>query len=122
MAPPLQQHGFMLSWTQGDPNDDSVAGPFMDPSQDMVDLELTRLGDTNYQAHVTRIVGGFSNPIDAEILSNKVYVIEYSGNKGIWEVTFPTALPPTRLRQPARLARGAFGFNVTCSARTTYQI
>jgi hypothetical protein len=38
---------------------------------------------------VTRIVGGFTNPIDAEITSNKVYVIEYGGNQGLWEITFP---------------------------------
>src|SRR5215471_7433043 len=61
MSPPFRQHGFMLSWNPGDPNDDSIAGPFMDPSQDLVDLDLTSLG-TNYQARVTRIVGGFSNP------------------------------------------------------------
>jgi hypothetical protein len=94
MAPPFRQHGFMLSWTQGDPTDDSVAGPFMDPGQDMVDLDLTPLG-TNYQARITRIVGGFSNPIDAEILANRIYVIEYSGNQGIWEISFPPA--PTTL-------------------------
>src|SRR6266568_3289108 len=122
MAPPFQLHGFMLSWTQGDPNDDGVAGPFLDASQDMVDLELTRLGDTNYQARVTRIVGGFSNPIDAEILSNKVYVIEYGGNQGIWEVTFPAALPRILLSQPAWLAGGAFGFNVSGAAGQNYQI
>jgi len=88
----------------------------------MVDLELTRLGDTNYQARVTRIVGGFSNPIDAEILSNKVYVIEYSGNQGIWEVTFPAAAPPIILSQPVWLAGGAFGFNVSGAAGRNYQI
>ncbi len=90
MAPPFQQHGFMLSWTQGDPTGQSVAGPFMDPGQDMVDLDLNAISN-NYQAHVTRIVGGFSNPIDAEILGNKIYVIEYGGGQGIWEITFPPA-------------------------------
>jgi len=62
MAPPFQNHGFMLSWTPGDPTGTSVAGPFKDASQDMVDLNLTKLGNTNYQATVTRIIGGFSNP------------------------------------------------------------
>jgi len=88
MALPFRQHGFVLGWTQGDPTDDSVAGPFMDPGRDMLDLDLSLVG-TNYQARVTRIVGGFSNPIDAEILANKIYVIEYSGNQGIWEIAFP---------------------------------
>jgi hypothetical protein len=109
MAPPFRQHGFMLSWTQGDPIGDSVAGPFMDPGQDMVDLDLTSLG-TNYQAHVTRIVGGFSNPIDAEILGNRIYVIEYSGNQGIWEISFPPA--PTTLTSSRSGSNVVIGWSV----------
>jgi hypothetical protein len=58
----------------------------------LVDLSLAKLGNTNYQVRVTRLVGGFSNPIDAEIIGNKIYVIEYGGNQGIWEVTFPPAI------------------------------
>jgi len=61
MAAPFQYHGFMLSWTEGDPNGTNVPGPFKDASQDMVDLDLTRLGGTNYQARVTRVVAGFAN-------------------------------------------------------------
>jgi hypothetical protein len=92
MANEFRHHGFVLSWTQGDPNGDSVAGPFRDASQDLLDLELTKLGQTNYQARVRRIVGGFSNPIDAEIVDNRIYVIEYGGSLGIWEVTMPRRL------------------------------
>src|SRR5207249_771020 len=71
MAPPFQHHAFMLSWTAGDEYGTNFNGPFYDSSEDMVDLELTKLGGTNYQAHVTRIAAGFSNPIDAEIVSNR---------------------------------------------------
>ena len=106
MAPPFQRHGFMLSWTQGDPNGDSVAGPFLDPSQDMLELDLTSLG-TNYQGHFTRIVGGFSNPISASILGNRICVIEYGGDQGIWEVTFPPA--------PATITVSRAGNNVVIS-------
>jgi len=49
-------------------------------------------------------------------------VLEYSGNQGIWEVTFPAALPPIILSQPAWLAGGAFGFNVSGAAGQSYQI
>ena len=89
----------MLSWTPGDANGTSAMGPFKDASADMVDLALTKLGNTNYQARVTRVVGGFANPIDAEIISNKVYVIEYGGSQGIWEITFPAMATPTRLNE-----------------------
>jgi hypothetical protein len=106
IASPFKNHGFMLSWTQGDPNGNSVPGPFMDPSQDLVDLDLMPLG-TNYQARVTRLVGGFSNPIDAAIVGNKLYVIEYGGRQGIWEITFPPA--------PATLTASRSGPNVIVS-------
>lgn len=122
MAPPFQQHGFMLSWTPGDPTGSTVAGPFLDPSQDLVDLDLTRLGNTNYQARVTRIVGGFANPIDAAIIGNKVYVIEYGGNQGVWEITFPAAVPPILLSNPAWLPGEAFGFTLSTAAGASYQI
>jgi hypothetical protein len=122
MAPPFHNHGFMLSWTQGDPNGNSIAGPFKDASQDMVDLNLTKLGNTNYQATVTKLISGFSNPIDAEIVGNRIYVIEYGGNQGIWEVTFPPSPPAVILGAPARDGNGTFTFNVTGAPGLTYQI
>ena len=124
MAPPYQQHGFMLSWNPGDPTGNSVAGPFMDPSQDLVDLNLTKIG-TNYLARVTRIAGGFSNPIDAAIISNKIYVVEYGGSQGVWEITFPaaTAAPPRiAISQPTLLPGGPFSFYFNTVAGQTYQI
>ncbi len=122
MAPPYRQHGFMLSWTQGDPTDDSIAGPFMDPSQDLVDLNLTKLGATNYRARVTRIAGAFSNPIDAAIITNKIYVIEYSGGQGIWEITFPQAPPGITLRQASWLPTGGFSFSFDTVPGQTYRV
>jgi len=122
LAPPFQYHGLMLSWTPGDPNGTNVAGPFKDASQDMVDLNLTKLGDTNYQAIVTRIIGGFANPIDAEIIGNRIYVIEYSGSQGIWEITFPPASPAIILSAPALDESGAFKFNVTATPGLIYEI
>jgi hypothetical protein len=92
MALPFRNHGFMLSYTTGDSNGTSVAGPFFDASQDLVELECTKLGTTNYQAAVTTRVGGFASPIDAEIIGNRIYAIEYGGQQGIWEIRFP----PTR--------------------------
>ena len=122
MGSPFQQHGFMLSWNPGDPSGNRVPGPFMDASQDMVDLDLTKLDATNYQARVTRIVSGFSNPIDAEILSNKIYVIEYGGDQGIWEITFPAVRSPITLSQPTWLTNGVFSFAVGTLAGQTYSV
>jgi hypothetical protein len=122
MAAPFQFHGFMLSWTPGDPNGTNVDGPFRDASADMVDLDLTKLGDTNYQARVTRIIGGFANPIDAEIISNKIYVIEYGGDQGVWEITFPTVPTPITLDASAPQADGSFRFSVSGEAGRNYEI
>ena len=107
MTDEFRHHGFVLSWTAGDPNGNSVAGPFKDASQDLVDLELTKLGNTNYQARVSRIIGGFANPIDAEIIQNRIYVIEYGGDQGIWEVTIPR-----RMNIDGQFASGG-GFRLT---------
>jgi hypothetical protein len=66
-----------------------VAGPFKDSSEDLLHLNLTKIGTTSYQVRATQIVKGFANPIDAEIIQNKIYVLEYGGSQGIWEVTIP---------------------------------
>jgi len=122
LAPPFQRHGFMLSWTPGDPTGNSTPGPFLDPSQDMVDLDLIKLGNTNYQAHVTRIVAGFSNPVDAAIISNKVYVIEYGGSQGIWEVSFPAANSQIFLSAPSWATGQVFRFQISSAAGVSYAI
>ena len=90
MSPEFNRDGFMLSFTQGDPTGETIAGPFKDSSQDLLHLNLTKEGTTNYKLSATRIVEGFSNPIDAAIINDKIYVLEYGGNQGIWEITMPT--------------------------------
>jgi hypothetical protein len=122
MADPFHNHGFVLSWTPGDPTGNTIAGPFKDASQDMLDLNLVKLGSTNYQTTTTRIVGGFSNPIDAEIIGNRIYVIEYGGSQGIWEITFPSISPAIVISEPALDVSGAFGFNVTVTPGLIYEI
>ncbi|HVV73804.1 MAG TPA: LamG-like jellyroll fold domain-containing protein, partial [Verrucomicrobiae bacterium] len=112
LAPPYQHHGFLLSYTPGDPNGTNLPGPFFDPGQDMVDLALTQLGGTNYEARVSRLVSGFNQPVDAEIIGNRIYVLEYGGSQGLWEVTFPSAAAGLVLRVPARLGDGTFRFTV----------
>jgi len=109
---PFRNHGFMLSFTPGDPNGASVAGPFFDASQDLVELQLTNLGGTNYQAGVTKLVGGFTTPIDAEIIGNRIYVLEYSGNQAVWEITFPKTRSSVTITNPV-FRSGAFKFTIT---------
>ena len=100
LADPFQGDGFVLSWTEGDPDGDDVAGPFNDPSEDLLHLDLAKVGD-QYEARVTRIVGGFSNPIDAEIIGHRLYVIEWSGGRGLWEIALPLAATETAIAEGA---------------------
>jgi glucose/arabinose dehydrogenase len=88
LAPEFRGDGFMLSWTKGDPTGDTLAGPFKDPGQDLLHLKLTRMAG-DYSLHATRIVRNFNNPVDAEIIDNKIYVLDYGGTQSIWEITLP---------------------------------
>jgi glucose/arabinose dehydrogenase len=89
LRPPFRGAGFMLSWNRGDPTGDTVNGPFRDPSEDLLHLALTKIAGTRYQLRAQRIVQAFDHPIDAEIIDHKIYVLEYGGSQGIWEITLP---------------------------------
>jgi len=110
---------FAVSWTAGLASGQTGEGPFADPSQDLLHLKLTPLGTTNYQVQVTRIVGGFVNPVDTELIDNKLYVLENGGSQGIWEVTFPPA-PRPLLADATWLANGKFQLTLRGASTTNY--
>jgi glucose/arabinose dehydrogenase len=83
---------FILGWTRGDPDGDGVQGPFRDAGQDLLFLDLTRAAE-GYQVRARSLVCGFLNPIDAEILNGKLYVLEFGGSGSVWEITAPAAEP-----------------------------
>lgn len=71
---------FLLSWG-------SAGGTLTDRGQDLLHLQLTKNGD-NYEAVTTQIARGFNNPIDAVLIENKLYVLDYGSGGTIWELTF----------------------------------
>ena len=87
MAPPFTGSGFALRIGGGTAD---LINSFGDPDQDLLhlDLEKTPNGD-NYQARVTRLVAGFDSPIDAEIIGNRIFVVEWGNARGLWEITLP---------------------------------
>ncbi len=87
LAPEFRGDGFVLR-IGGDCC--NLINPFDDPDEDLIHMDLEKVGD-NYQARMTRIVEGFSGPIDAEIIGNKIYVIEWSGGRGLWEISLPSS-------------------------------
>jgi glucose/arabinose dehydrogenase len=85
---------FVLGWTPGNGAGDAPSGPFLDASEDLLQLGLRRQGDS-FDTTATSIVCGFRNPIDAEIADGRLYVLEYGGSGSVWEVTFPPSGAPT---------------------------
>ena len=72
---------FVLSWG-------AAGGTLTDRGEDLLHLDLTKSGDA-YEATVTQIARNFANPIDSVLIDNKLYVLEYGGEGGIWEVILP---------------------------------
>lgn len=67
-------------------------GPFVDPCQDMLMLNLGfDSGYDNYTFTSDRIVSGFYLPVDAVQVENAIYVIEQrgGGRSNLWKVSFP---------------------------------
>ncbi len=92
--------GFVLGYTRGCVDSSGFIpgyglGPFLDQGEDLLHLQLAF--DTlanNFNANVTRIANGFFDPVDAEMVVNTLYVMEF-GNPGaphtpvIWKLEFP---------------------------------
>lgn len=71
---------FLLSWG-------SAGGTLTDRGQDLLHLQLTKNGE-NYEAITTQIAREFSNPIDAVIIENRLYILDFGTGGAIWELTF----------------------------------
>ena len=71
---------FLVSWG-------AAGGTLSYQGQGLLHLQLTKTGD-NYEVKTDEIVRGFQNPIDAVLIENRLYVLEYGGNGAIWELTF----------------------------------
>ncbi|MCP5097066.1 MAG: hypothetical protein GY943_16070 [Chloroflexi bacterium] len=71
---------FVLSWG-------AAGGDLSDHGQDLLHLMLTKDGE-NYTAVTTQIARGFKRPIDAVMIENRLYVLEWDGDGTIWELTF----------------------------------
>ena len=90
--------GFLLGFSGGTPGDAFLLTRMNYHGEDLIHLELTK-NSTNFVVSATSLVKGFLNPIDAEIIGNKVYIIEHKNNSWLnvgsvtqlYAVTFPEA-------------------------------
>ena len=87
LADPLTGGAFMLSFA-------GARGGFPEDGQDLVYLDLEK-GEGGYVTTTDLVVSGFTHPIDAVMVGNVVYVVEYGdwfssgGTRGVWAVTLP---------------------------------
>lgn len=88
LGPPYTGGALVMGWTEGDPIGQSRAGPFRDPGQDLLFVDLHPRGE-GFDARVVRIADRFANPVDAALQGNRLFVVEFGGGRGLWEVTFP---------------------------------
>ena len=81
--------GFVIRFSLGTRT--SLMKPFTNQGSDLLHLKLTYNSATdNYFVRTVRIVEGFKDPVDAVMIDNIVYVIEYGGKEGnIWKITLP---------------------------------
>ncbi len=67
------------------------SAPFNEPGEDLFHIKLIKIDSAdNYEVAVTRIAQGFSNPVDAVLIGNKIYAIEVGSGSSIWEITLPS--------------------------------
>ena len=89
LANDFKGDGFVIRYSFG--ANDPMMGPFTKEGSDLLDLHLTYdKAMDNYVVNTTRIVEGFTEPTDAVIIGNEIYVIEYGGRSGhIWKIRLP---------------------------------
>ena len=97
LAAPYTSDAFTLSYTIGTLDSsgtmmNNAIGPFVDLSQDLLHLHLSYdAAADNYTVTTKKIVTNFNTPVDAELVNNKMYVIETNstGSPKLWKLTFP---------------------------------
>ena len=67
------------------------SNPFNDPGEDIFHIKLNKIEtEDRYEVEVTRIAKGFSGPVDAIMIGNKIYAIETGSSSSIWEISLPS--------------------------------
>lgn len=76
--------GFVLSWTG---SESPLLSPFVGEGEDLLHLDFdSNSGGKVLQA--SRIATGFINPIDAVLIEDQLYVLEYGTGARVWKVEF----------------------------------
>ncbi|MGC4038102.1 MAG: c-type cytochrome [Chitinophagaceae bacterium] len=89
LADSLNGDGFVIRYSLG--TKAPMMGRFTKEGSDLLHMHFTyNPAMDNYFIKTTRIADGFSQPTDAILVDNNLYVIEYGGRGGhIWKLTLP---------------------------------
>ena len=80
--------GFLMGYSS---HSAKKSAPFDDPGEDLLHIKLNKIeAEDRYEVQVTRIAQGFSGPVDAVLIENKIYSIETGSGSSIWEITLPS--------------------------------
>ncbi len=80
--------GFLMGYSA---HSAKKSAPFNEPGEDLLHIELNKIdAEDRYEVSVTRIAQGFTGPVDAILIENKIYVIETGNGSNIWEVSLPS--------------------------------
>ncbi len=81
--------GFLMGYSA---HSAKKSAPFNEPGEDLFHIKLNKIvAEDRYEVSVIRIAQGFSNPVDAILIGNKIYVLETGNGSNIWEVTIPSS-------------------------------
>ncbi|MCW3120352.1 MAG: cytochrome c class [Chitinophagaceae bacterium] len=89
LAGDFKGDGFVIRYSLG--SKEAMMGSLTKEGSDLLDLHLTYdQAMDNYIVKTTRIVDDFTEPTDAVMIGNEVYIIEYGGRGGhIWKISLP---------------------------------
>ncbi|MDA0873864.1 MAG: PQQ-dependent sugar dehydrogenase [Bacteroidetes bacterium] len=100
---PFRGDALVLSWTG--PESD-LLGPFSGEGEDLLHLTLEEDG-AHPAIRTERLASGFQNPIDAVLVGEDLYVLEFGSNASLWRVGFgqDTATEESMADGPLRTPR-----------------
>lgn len=73
--------GFILSWG-------AAGGDIPDKGQDLLHLQLNANAEGSYTMRTVQLIRDLRNPIDATLIDNRMYILEFGADVAIWEVEF----------------------------------
>ncbi len=73
--------GFILSWG-------AAGGDLPDKGQDVLHLRLTPDNEGGYSMQSTQLIRDLRNPIDAALIDDRMYILEFGADVALWEVMF----------------------------------